>query len=238
MSPLEVATGYAIIANGGYRVEPYLIDRIEDLEGNIIFQAKPPTVCRDCDTPTVSAELSMEQILSGDSHLPDLPPAPRVMDERVNFIIDSILKDVITRGTATKARALERSDIAGKTGTTNGPMDAWFSGYNQDVVTTTWVGFDNYTPLGRREFGGTAALPIWISYMREALANSPERKRALPTGIVNVRIDPDTGLLASEGQRNAIFEFFREENVPSQNSQGNGNSSSQQLIEDLETSIF
>ena len=89
------------------------------------------------------------------------------MEERVNFIIDSILKDVITRGTGRRALVLERSDIAGKTGTTNGPMDVWFSGYNREVVTTTWVGFDNYTPLGRREFGGTAALPIWIEFMRE-----------------------------------------------------------------------
>jgi penicillin-binding protein 1A len=242
MSPLEVATGYAIIANGGYRVEPYLIDRIEDLEGDVIFQAIPPTVCRDCDESGTEAdaegELSMEQILSGEPTLPALPEAPRVMDEKVNFIIDSILKDVITRGTARKALALERSDIAGKTGTTNGPMDAWFSGYNQDVVTTTWVGFDNYTPLGRREFGGTAALPIWMDYMREALANSPELDRPLPAGIVNVRIDPDTGLLAGEGQRNAIFEYFREENVPRRNAQGNGNSPNQQVIDDLESSIF
>ena len=108
---------------------------------------------------------------------------------------------------------LERKDLAGKTGTTNGPMDAWFSGYNRDVVTTTWVGFDSYTPLGRREFGGTAALPIWIDYMRAALVDSPDQ---LPPGVVNVRIDPQTGLLAGSRQKNAIFEYFREEYVPSQ----------------------
>jgi len=136
------------------------------------------------------------------------------MDERVNFIIDDILKDVIKRGTGRRALVLERSDIAGKTGTTNGPMDAWFSGYNPDVVTTTWVGFDNYTPLGRREFGGTAALPIWIDFMREALRESPERTRPLPPGISHVRIDPESGLLAPAEQRDAIFEYFRDEFVP------------------------
>lgn len=144
----------------------------------------------------------------------DLPPAPRVMDERVNFIVDSILKDVITRGTGTRALVLKRGDIAGKTGTTNGPMDVWFSGYNRDVVTTTWVGFDNYTPLGRREFGGTAALPIWIEYMRAALKDSPEAERPIPSGIVTVKIDPETGQLAHAGQRNAIFEYFKKENAP------------------------
>ena len=104
------------------------------------------------------------------------------MEERVNFIIDSILRDVITRGTGRRALVLERGDIAGKTGTTNGPMDAWFSGYNPDVVTSTWVGFDNYTPLGRREFGGTAALPIWINFMRAALNGQPRAATPVASG--------------------------------------------------------
>ena len=159
------------------------------------------------------------------------------MDERVNFIIDSILKDVISRGTGRRALTLERSDIAGKTGTTNGPMDAWFSGYNRDVVTSTWVGFDNYTPLGRKEFGGTAALPIWISFMREALRDSPELERPLPPGIVHVKIDPDTGLLASSSQRNAIFEYFREESVPQRGTQdelpGSGSGGTEDLVRDI-----
>jgi penicillin-binding protein 1A len=157
----------------------------------------------------------MEEILAGDAQpIANLPPAPRVMDERVNFIIDSILKDVITRGTGRRALELERTDIAGKTGTTNGPMDVWFSGYNRDVVTTTWVGFDNYTPLGRKEFGGTAALPIWIEYMRVALKDSPQQERPMPPGIVTVKIDPNTGQMASAGQRNAIFEYFKKDTVP------------------------
>jgi penicillin-binding protein 1A len=219
ITPLELAKGYAVLANGGYLVEPYLIQRIEDVEGGLVYEAKPLTVCRDCDMPaaipTEGEELSMEEILAGEAErMANLPPAPRVMDERVNFITDSILKDVITRGTGRRALELERTDIAGKTGTTNGPMDVWFSGYNRDVVTTTWVGFDNYTPLGRKEFGGTAALPIWIDYMRVALKDSPQQERPMPPGIVTVKIDPNTGQMASAGQRNAIFEYFKKDTVP------------------------
>jgi len=243
MSPLELASAYAMLANGGYRVEPYLIQRIDNLAGERVFDARPPSVCRDCEHATGQAEtgpeLSMEQILIGQESEQDTPPAaPRVMDERVNYIINSILRDVITRGTGRRALVLERSDIGGKTGTTNGPMDAWFSGYNRDVVTSAWVGFDNYTPLGRKEFGGTAALPIWINYMREALLDSPEAERPLPAGIVHVRIDPDTGQLASSGQRNAIFEYFREEHVPRQSAQEEGPGSGSQGTDNLVRDIF
>ncbi|MDA8752811.1 penicillin-binding transpeptidase domain-containing protein, partial [Halieaceae bacterium] len=244
MSPLEVATAYAVLANGGYAVSPFLIERIADNEGNIVFAARPATVCRECDDITVSAEepaeeLSMAEILARAAQQEnDLPRAQRIMDERVNFILDSILQDVITRGTGRRALVLERGDLAGKTGTTNGPMDAWFSGYNRDVITTTWVGFDNYTPLGRREFGGTAALPIWIDYMREALRDSPDVERPLPAGIVNVRIDPDSGLLASAGQRNAIFEYFREEYVPTRGTQEEGPGSLSRGTDDLVKDIF
>ena len=240
MSPLDVAAAYAVLANGGYLVEPYLIERIDDLEGDTLFEARPPTVCADCEVPEPDvSELSMEQILAREEAAEERPPlAPRIMDERVSFIIDSILKDVIKRGTGRRALVLERSDIAGKTGTTNGPMDAWFSGYNADVVTSTWVGFDNYTPLGRKEFGGTAALPIWIEFMREALRDSPQMERPLPPGVVNVKIDPDTGELASYGQRNAIFEYFREEYVPAQSAQDQSPGSGSQGTDDLVRDIF
>ena len=243
MSPLDLATAYAMLANGGYRVEPYLIQRIDNLDGETIFTAKPLTVCRDCEqvpvTSDIESELSMEQILAKDAAEQGRPPAaPRVMDERVNYIINSILQDVITRGTGRRALVLERTDIGGKTGTTNGPMDAWFSGFNQDIATSTWVGFDNYTPLGRKEFGGTAALPIWIDFMREALRDSPQLERPLPPGIVHVRIDPDTGKLASSRQSNAIFEYFREEYVPAQNNQEEGPGSGSQGTDDLVRDIF
>ena len=227
LSPLDLATGYAVLANGGYRVEPFLIQRIESFEEETVYVAKPLTVCRDCEVipavPAAEEELSMEQIMAGEMLEQDrFPPAPRVMEEGVNFIIDSILKDVITRGTGRRALVLERSDLGGKTGTTNGPMDVWFSGYNQKVVTTTWVGFDNYTPLGRREFGGTAALPIWIDYMRAALKDTPQLTRQMPAGIVRVKIDPSTGQLARTGQRDAIFEYFRKDNVPRRSARDNG----------------
>ena len=256
VSPLELASAYTVLANGGYRVEPFLIERIENLAGELVWEAKPPTVCRDCEELPIntdgltsanpesmemgsSEELSMEEILarSGSSG-PQLPRAPRVMDAGINFIIDSILQDVITRGTGRRALVLKRGDLAGKTGTTNGPMDAWFSGYNRDVVTTAWVGFDNYTPLGRREFGGTAALPIWINFMREALRDSPDVERPLPLGIVNVKIDPDTGLLAQAGQKNAIFEYFRESKVPEQGASEDGPGSGSLGTDDLVQDIF
>ncbi len=244
ITPLELAKGYAVLANGGYRVEPYLIQRVEDLNGDTVFEALPPTVCRDCDGPPAAVEddgeeMSMEEILAAESPAAvELPPAPRVMDARVNFIIDSILKDVITRGTGRRALVLERSDIGGKTGTTNGPMDVWFSGYNRDVVTTTWVGFDNYTPLGRREFGGTAALPIWIDYMREALQDSPEQERPMPPGIVTVRIDPQTGQPASPGQGNAIFEYFKRETAPSSSGRRSGRRESDSSLYDEVNDLF
>jgi penicillin-binding protein 1A len=181
----------------------------------------------------------MEQILAQqDAGKPEINIAPRIMDARVNYIIDSILQDVITRGTATRALVLKRGDLAGKTGTTNGPKDAWFSGYNRDVVTTTWVGFDDYTPLGKREFGGTAALPIWINFMREALKNSPDVERPIPAGIVNVKIDPDTGLLASAQQRNAIFEHFRAERVPKPASDSKGSGNTNQEANEWINDIF
>jgi len=242
MSVLDVAAAYAVIANGGYRVEPYLIDRIEDIDGVEVYKARPLTVCRSCEQAEAAAEPgvepSMDQLLARrEAEESGLPAAPRIMEPRVNFVIDSILKDVITRGTGRRALELKRSDIAGKTGTTNGPMDAWFSGYNADVVTSTWVGFDNYTPLGRREFGGTAALPIWIDFMREALRDSPERKRPVPPGIVSVRIDPDTGLLAKPGQGNAIFEYFLKETVPGrvspEDGQGSGGQGTDELVRDI-----
>ncbi|MBP6682509.1 MAG: transglycosylase domain-containing protein, partial [Halioglobus sp.] len=229
MTVLDVAGAYAVIANGGYRVEPYLIDRVVDMEGQEIYKAKPLTACRSCEeAPAESArELSMEEILAGEStEAAGLPPAPRIMDAGVNFIIDSILKDVITKGTGRKALELKRSDIAGKTGTTNGPMDVWFSGYNPEVVTTTWVGFDKYTPLGRREFGGTAALPIWIGYMREALRDTPEIQRSVPPGIVSVRID------------NGSFEYFLKDTLPGRRGRGGDPGSDNRVSEELVKEIF
>jgi len=128
--------------------------------------------------------------------------------------LTSMLKDVITRGTAVRARALERADLAGKTGTTNEQKDAWFSGYNGDLVATVWVGFDQPATLGRREYGGTAALPIWMKFMAEALDGKPENSQPMPDGLANVRIDPATGRTARPGSNDALFEVFKEEDAP------------------------
>ena len=168
MPPLELAKAYAILANGGFAVTPFIIERIETSDGVTVFEANPALGCDPCvDLPESRSELSMTEVLSG-RQTPI--KAPRVMDERIHFIIDNMLKDVVRYGTARKALVLNRSDLAGKTGTTNGPRDAWFSGYSQKIVTTAWVGFDDFSNLGAKEYSGTAALPIWINYMREALA--------------------------------------------------------------------
>ena len=125
------------------------------------------------------------------------------------------MRDVIRRGTGRKARVLERGDLAGKTGTTNDQHDAWFSGFSPDLVATAWIGFDEFRPLGRRETGASAALPMWIAYMREALRGTQERSIPPPEGILTVRIDPATGELAGASHEGAVFESFRRERVPS-----------------------
>jgi penicillin-binding protein 1A len=219
VTPLDLATAYASLANGGYRIYPYLIGRVENFDREEVFRATPVTVCRECEEPrdpdALEEELSMEEILR-QAETAALPPAERVMDECVAYIINSIMQDVIKLGTGRRARVLKRGDIAGKTGTTNGPTDAWFSGFNADVVATTWLGFDQNLELGNNEFGGKAALPMWIDFMRVALEDSPDRARPVPECIVNVRIDPKTGLLARPGQSDAMFEYFRIENVPTE----------------------
>ena len=145
------------------------------------------------------------------------------MDGRTTYILNSILEDVIKKGTGRRALALGRADIAGKTGTTNESKDAWFSGYNADYVTTVWTGYDQPESLGRREFGGTVALPIWMSYMGAALKDKPLHTQAEPEGILSLRIDPVSGRAASPSTPNAYFELFKSEDTPpSVNELGNG----------------
>ncbi len=200
MTPMTIANAYAVLANGGYKVDAYLVSRIENNDGKIIFEHKPATVCHGCEGETGG----------------ELNAAPRVVDEQTAYMIDDILKDVIRKGTARPALVLERSDIAGKTGTTNGPTDAWFSGYNPSIVTTTWLGFDDNTLLGKKEYGGTAALPIWIDFMREALRSEPTIERSMPAGLSLVRIDPETGQYAAADRKDGIFEIFRTEQAPAE----------------------
>lgn len=207
--PLAIVTGYASFANGGYKVEPYWVETITDMNNRIMYQAKPLTVCRK----NCQSTLALSTINPPSTHN-ESTEAPRIMDERIAYLMDSMLQDVIKRGTATKALTLKREDIAGKTGTTNGPTDVWFAGYSPHIVTTTWLGFDNNENLGRKEFGGTAALPIWIDFMQAALENVPDMIRPQPDGIVTLRIDEKTGLRAKPGQPDTLFELFRKEDAP------------------------
>ena len=221
MTPWDVATGYTVFANGGYKVEPYLIDRIESDEKGVVYQSAKAVVCQHSPCPE-NAPFEFDgdafsltpETQAATQAAPKITTAPRVIDESVAFIMNSMLKDVVVRGTGTKAKSLNRSDTAGKTGTTNGPTDAWFSGYAGGIATTTWVGFDDYKKLGLREFGGSAALPIWIDYMEEALKDRPELHFAQPAGVISVRINPETGERANLGDPDAIFEVFRAENAP------------------------
>jgi len=145
---------------------------------------------------------------------PAIIPAERAIDERIAYIMSSMLKDVIRRGTGTRARSLEREDLSGKTGTTNEAADTWFNGFNPAIVTTVWVGFPDHTPLGRREYGSNNPLPIWIEYMQAALDGQPEQPAALPAGVVTMKIDPRTGGVATPTQQDAIFEYFLKEHAP------------------------
>ena len=220
LTPLELAETYAVFANGGYRVRHHLIDRIESADGAVLYETQPVSVCQsECEGLPVSIDLEFDNRLKpAQSEFFDIetqaPIAPRVLDARVHFLIHDMLKDVINQGTAKRARSLERQDLAGKTGTTNDQVDAWFSGYHPDLVASVWVGFDQPKTLGRSEYGGRAALPIWIEFMREALDQVPNSQTTLPAGVVATRIDPKTGAKARPAQPNAMREYFLVENPP------------------------
>ncbi len=200
--PLDIVTAYAAIANGGYKIDPWFIKQISNPTDGILFQANPSVVCEDCSQ-------------SDDESAQVLVPAPRIIDSRIAYILNSMLRSVIEEGSGARVqRDLARGDLMGKTGTTNGPQELWFSGFNSDIVTTVFVGFDTPEPLGEREQGATIAVPIWIDYMRAALANTPEQTMSRPDGIVDRLIDKTTGAAATPGDPNSMFEFFRTENAP------------------------
>ena len=202
VQPLELVTAYAAIANGGYKVDPWFINQISSLADGLIFQANPSIVCEDCSQPH-------------DESKPVIVPAPRIIDSRIAYILNSMLRSVIEEGSGNRVqRELARGDLMGKTGTTNGPQELWFSGFNRDLVTTVFVGFDTPEPLGEREQGATIAVPIWIDYMRAALAGTPEATMSRPDGIVDRLIDKTTGAVATPGDPNSMFEYFRAENAP------------------------
>ncbi|TBR44701.1 penicillin-binding protein 1A [Marinomonas agarivorans] len=221
LSPLQVATGYAVLSNGGYQIKPFIIDRVVDRSGSELYRSTPITVCTTCTI--LENEFGEEEetrnslpnaLFNTDTGIRTLPVAPQVIEPEVSYIVYDMLRDVIKFGTGRRARVLKRDDIAGKTGTTNDVRDAWFSGFNGDVVTTVWSGFDDTQPLGRGEWGGSVSLPIWINYMRESLKDRPLSYVYKPSSLVAVKIDPETGDRATPGQKDAVFEIFRKENIP------------------------
>lgn len=202
-TPLEMARAYAVLANQGYLVEPYFIAEIRDSRGQTLFQARPRLACPECAQVIVD---SAGKIGPNPAAPPAETLAPQVVDPAMVWMVDDILRDVVIRGTASKARELRRGDIMGKTGTTNDETDAWFYGFNSQLVAVTWVGFDQPTPLGRGEVGGKAALPIWMDFMRVALKGKPEQTLPPPPTLVEVRIDPRSGRLVADDTPGALVE--------------------------------
>lgn len=233
--PVEVARAYAALANGGFLIEPYLVNRIEDSASQVIFQSEPLTACKLCPSPLELTPVVKEQNEATDDTAPisagiELPPAsnkpeqtapdnelenqatqshaPWAVSRENAFLMTSMLREVIRSGTGRKARSLGRSDIGGKTGTTNDQQDAWFSGFGPGVQTTVYIGFDKPTPMGRKEVGGRAALPVWIDYMKVALEGVPETLPDIPAGIVPVYINKQTGKQVSQDHPQAMLEYF------------------------------
>ena len=183
LNPLRNAVAYSVFANGGKKVEPYLIDSIRDRSGNLIYKKG-----------------AIEPL--------------QVIDERIAFLINDILKEATIRGTASKVSELKRNDFSGKTGTTNKAESTWFTGYNENIVTSVWVGFDTPKSLGDREFGSTIALPIWLDYKKEIIDEIPVSIELPPEGLTVVKIDKESGKLASKETTRPAFEYFLEENIP------------------------
>ncbi|OGT46972.1 MAG: peptidase [Gammaproteobacteria bacterium RIFCSPHIGHO2_12_FULL_38_11] len=200
LTPLQIAIGYSVFANGGYRVTPYFIQKIVDEDHKTIYLAQPKIACSACITnPALLSTISN--------------PAPEVITPQNAYLMTQILRGVINEGTGKAAKILNRSDLAGKTGTTNRKVDAWFSGFNSNLLATVWVGFDN-SQQSLNEFGADVALPIWIQFMKTALQNQPEATMSQPADIISARIDPNNGRLAKPGQKQAIFEVFEKGHLP------------------------
>lgn len=189
VTPLQMASAYGVFANGGFGVKPYLIDKVYDGSNHLLMQATP-------------------QRVGG--------AAPRVIDPRNAFLMTNMMQDVVRYGTAARAAALKRTDIAGKTGTTNDARDGWFAGYSPDLVAIAWLGFDQPRSLGRGETGAQAALPIWINFMAQALKKVPQNGFAVPSGLVSATINPTTGLRLVEEGQTGITEYFYQENLPAE----------------------
>jgi penicillin-binding protein 1A len=254
LTPLSMARGYAVFANGGYLVTPQYIRTISDMNGEVVYRTRPSVICENCDAVEVeqvtepevrktAPEFKPLAVNSGDSpsydgELPDEPEppgsalAPQAITPQNAYLVRSMMMDVVRRGTGARAMELGRRDLAGKTGTTNEQRDAWFSGYNSHIVTSVWVGFDNHDPLGRRELGGRAALPVWIEYMRSALEGVEETVPEIPDGIARARIDPKSGLLAPLESEGTVMEVFEVGCMPEMQQSSQGETQDAPLEED------
>jgi len=224
LSPLQVAIGYSTFANGGFKVSSYYIDRVEDAAGKVLQQADPAIACPQCGRVSAPSQARVERGRAGleDEAAHDgktlIPPknlAPQIIKPQIAYLLADMMADVIKRGTGQRARTLNRDDIAGKTGTSNDFHDAWFNGFNGDIVTTVWTGFDADRSLGGfDDQAARVAVPTWTYFMHEALAGTARHPVPIPEGIVSVRISPQTGLLASSDNPNGIMEKFIEGNLP------------------------
>ncbi len=256
-TPEDMAAAYTVIANGGWKVEPWFISKVVTTESGVVEEADPLVVCPRCweEEQRQTAELAGTAVESpgareeaADEASPataereqkPIRVAPRAVDPANVYIVADMMRDVIRRGTGRKARALGREDIAGKTGTTNEQRDAWFAGFHPDMVAVAWIGFDDLEPLGRGETGGRAALPIWMDFMAAALPRLPVKFPEQPAGVVTARIDPDTGLLSSQGQFELFLEGYLPEASPASNATAYGEqgepvnpNESQDVLDDL-----
>lgn len=203
-TPLQMATGYAVFANGGFKVEPYLIARVEDAEGNVLFEREPKVACAACEIP---GSLAAAQV-------PEEMRAPRVLSAQNAWLTSDLLHSVATEGTGRRTNQLGRDDLAGKTGTTQESIDNWFNGFNSQLVASVWVGFDDQRSLGVSEEGSSTAVPIWIYFMREALKGMPSSRMERPEGLVDVLVSRATGELTDSLDPNAMPEIFIAEPVP------------------------
>ncbi|HEX5961697.1 MAG TPA: penicillin-binding protein 1A [Rhodanobacteraceae bacterium] len=230
-SPMAMARAYAVFANGGFLITPYYIAEIDNRDGKAVYKADPLQACRTCEArlldegKTTAAPVQPDSAAGdpgtlsetanalslGESSKPLL--APRVIDPRNDYLMVSMMQSVIDHGTGFAARQLGRSDLAGKTGTSNDWHDGWFCGFNSDLVTTVWVGFDDYRTLGRHEFGARTALPVWMAFMGPALAGKPAATLPKPPGIVTATIDRSTGLPAPPGDTDTMTEMFKIEDL-------------------------
>lgn len=245
LTPLSIARGYTVFVNGGYLVDPWFIERVLDRDGRVLSQHVPVRACQACpgrggdgpaagrDTTVVDgfnlgaapAPAATETESAGEEATPEVPEgpvslAPRAIDARTAFMIQDILRDVVQRGTGRAATAIGRPDIGGKTGSTNDYRDAWFSGFGGDLVTTVWVGKDDFSSLGRGEYGGKAALPIWINYMDAALKDVPLFMPEPPSGIVTASVDASSGRLVPEGTPGSVRDYFKREDFDRITAQG------------------